>query len=524
MLVRGICLFIALALSSPIQAETPPSAGSSAEGPLVDPAWCLRIDPGATGGQPLDEPTISPMVSDAIAGAIGPAGSECLAAILVEREPDASLLELARARIAAMPLDHPRLVALEPTEYCGRDAVRFEILGDVDGDRFRYVDTIFVNDGHAFQVIAFGPVEADRSILEDFTRCVTLLDGPVRGRGRAARPTAVLGEGWRIRDDGTYESATSRIRIRPGASWRIAVGRERVLLAPDADVALVHTEADAYVSLRVQRAGGLDRDAFIRYLHGDGMRRLGRTSSAESTTMRVDGRDRAADRFQLEGSPVIEARLATFFEGARCYQVLACVGDADREEVEPDLRAILDSVEILDTVKADRLAEEILAAGSPKGVESVHSCEDGTIVWQRSHGFWRVRIGDAARHIDPNVSMVLEERGLGIFGLMSSVSTGRTDARAHHEATVEEYLGLSRSKLVHRPLRLGGMSAYSTEGLVHDGLPMRYRVVTAFSEGRVLQALFFGFPGNMEAARGSLDEAIAGLRLEVAPMGARVTR
>lgn len=194
---------------------------ADATAPIVDDNYKFRLGWPGEGWKLMGPGEAAAISPDACAGAMRP-GVVALT-VIVESLPGASIdayteLVLGNAGSTVAELN---VESREQITFAGQQAVRLVWTGKTNGVSQRWINTVFVRDGHGYQLVGWGPMSSfDGEQLAPILAEFSLLEGKVTGP-----PVVALadrdGPGWRLAG-GVFASAVSGIRIAPSSGWRVS--------------------------------------------------------------------------------------------------------------------------------------------------------------------------------------------------------------------------------------------------------------------------------------------------------------
>lgn len=495
--------------------------------PLIDTNYRFRLDPPGPGWQLLGEAEVQRLLPDALAGSMSAQGF--FGVLIVEPAPGAELRSYCQLMVDNMPLEKKQVGEFEPLDFQKQPALRFQVTGKMSGLDFRFQNIVFLNQGHAYQLVTWGLATKTDSAgvaFRPFFDAFTLLPGEVSERTTSLSVPDADGVGWRVRQ-GVFESVVHRLRVAPKGSWRVAVGTELQKMNRGATVGLVANNPGVYAILLIERAVGVTQKAFVEKLSADMRKNLEAELRPDSWKASVDNRELVFRRYLRPGSPALEYLHASVFVGPFCVQVLAWYMAGHREQAEALLPEGLAAIRFLDAPATARLSRDFDLGPDPQNqVGPRYSLRRGFyrdfgqgFTWRKPRGAWQIIVGDDARAENSDATLYLEEAGAGIFGLVVAEPGLGVDPEVYHRVVVDgTRSGSDNGSNAAQTVRLGKVKGRRT-ALITDknDLKFHYEIVTAVANERAYQILFWGFPANMKDAKAQVAEAIAGF--DLAPPG-----
>jgi hypothetical protein len=495
----------------------PASIAQEKQAAVIDDDYRFRIDPIKGEWRLLREHEMKEIVPDALAGAVSFKGY--YGVVIAESAPDVELKPFARFILDNMPLESKKVLGFEEIEFKGRTAVRFDVTGTIGDVDVHYQNTVFLNDGFAFQVLGWGPRQrVHAGSFRPFLDAFRVLEGNIKGRSRLQPVADTQGVGWRV-TEGVFESAAMRMVVEPRGNWALAVGVQLQQMNADAEVGLVHSLPDVYVTLLVERASGVDKEKFTQVTLDQWGDPDLYEDMGESMTATIAGREVKLHRFKTRGVPATELVKGAFFEGDFCVQLVGWYVKGLKDKAQKVLPEAFASIRFMSEEKAAALGRELQRGVDPENRVGPGHCLrrgiyrdfDKGFSWRKPDGYWRVLVGDEARMRNEDAVLFLEEPAAGLVGLVITEPAGEFSVQDYHKAVATNMFGEDHAKPA--KMTLDGVEALSTEArLSVSELELAYRVVTTMHNGHAFQFLVYGVPGNMEASSAAVDALIKGVR------------
>jgi hypothetical protein len=488
---------------------------------LVDEDYRFALSRPGSDWRLLGEKEIQKIVPSASAGAMSMDGF--FGVVIVEPFSSEDLQAYARLLVDTMALEEKQPGEIQKVQFQGRPALRFSVVGVTNGMRARFQCLLFANGDHAYQLMAWGLAaitDPEGSAFSPFFDAFRLLPGEVRGRSGSHTTPDTSGVGWRVQN-GVFESASYRLRVKPAGSFRLAIGTELSQMNNSAEVGLVANREGVYLILIFERAAGVDPAAFADKLQRDTMKNIGSTESLGSARGSLMGRPLEFIRFRTTGAPKLEYWHAVRFEGDQCMQVLVWSMAGQSERMEKLVPEALDCIQAISAEEAAALQAQLDAGPDAQNqIGATFSLRRGTYLdfenrlqWKKPRGNWRILVGEDARRLNPVASLYFEEPSLGLFGLVVGEPSLGNTAESYHAAVAQSLFGDRRAKV--EPIQLGRVSGRMQEDtLERDGIRLRYRVASAVSGDRAYQIHVWGMPDNVAAAKEQAKAVLEGFALD----------
>lgn len=448
-------------------------------GEHVDEDYRLRLK-FSKDWQIFNEAEAKQLVADAIAGARVITGEGMYGVIVAEQSGDSDLAGLAQLLVNGIAGEDTQVVASQEMTFQGCRAFRIEFETTISGMRLRFVNTLVLRDAWLFQILAWGAEATTAERLMAFAKGVELLDGDIRGRSTYKVVANADGIGWRVRD-GVFESAVYGIRTVAPEGLGLAVGVDLASMSDDAEVGLVSSAPELYVTVTGEWVRGVDHDRYVELLlageAGEG---------SDTIELPVAGEKRVFQRYSVDAPPVIEFLFTAFFVGDRCLRVEAWYVRSAADAVRDRLRRAFAAIEILDESDMKRLSREmeqnrddsfLLDAASV--LRSNKYCNfDLGITWTApSEDYWRLTCGPALHESDPDALLRIEAPRAGIYGTLYGFDDS-SPADEFHEDRVAEFLGEDAGKVKRADWKRGELEIRSAEAVDEEVYPTIDRVVT----------------------------------------------
>ncbi len=485
---------------------------------LVDEDFRFAITRPDPGWKLLGVAEARQIVPDAAAGIMKPPGLFCV--VVVEPAPEGTAETWARTIIDNLPLEGKTEEVFEATTFCDRPAIRAQNTGRTSDLAVRFQHVIVMNEGHLFQIIAWGSqdlTKADGSSFAPAVKTVALLPGKIRGRSAEARVTEATGVGWLVRS-GRFASAAYGFAVEPAGEWRLAVGKELTGMNGDAEVGLVHTHA--YMIAICERAAGVDKAAFMGHIRDSAA--AGRETSGKPLDVKVGGEAVTLLRYAMGDSAEFTLYHGAFFRNDICIQVQAWFMAKLETEAMAALPAAFEAFRFLDAKEREQVAAAIDAKPDSTNVIGMdHAFRQGVyrnfrqdITWKRPAGFWRISTGDAARQRNADASLFFEEPSAGLMGMVIAEDADGAEGARYHDTVVRNLTGEKTGDDATAPIpaKFGSVDGLVTKTRVASGATtLDYAIATAVTPKRAVQCLIWGLPGNAATAQDRITAALGGL-------------
>lgn len=525
-ILAGLCLLAACKSQSPETGPAPEKAAVSGTveadaSAHVDEDYRFKLSRPGPGWRVLSEGEIQKIVPDASAGAMSPDG--IFGVVIVEPAPAADLRAFGKLLVDNMPLEDKQAGEMEETQFEQRSALRFSVTGVTNGMRARFQCLLFMNGGHAYQLMAWGlasATDAAGAAFRPFFDAFRLLPGEVRGRSGARATPDTTGVGWRVKS-GVFESASYRLRVQPAGAFRLAIGTELAQMNSSAEVGLVANREGVYLILIFERASGVNPKAFADKIARDTMKNVGVSSPLGTWKGSLAGQPLEFTRFRTQAEPAMEYWHAVRFEGDLCMQVLAWSMAGHAERLQQLVPEALGYLRFMSAEEAAALQAELEAGPDTQNqVGASFALRRGAYVdfenrltWKKPRGNWRIMVGEDARRVNAVACLYFEEPSLGLFGLVVGEPSLGSPPAVYHAVVVETLFGKAKPRST--PIQLGTVSGTLADGVIdREDLKLRYRVATAVSGERAYQIHVWGMPDNVAAAEDAVKAVFAGFALD----------
>lgn len=494
---------------------------------LVDEDYRFRIRWPGVGWKLISEQDMRQISPDAIAGVVS--DKHVWGAIIVERFSGGDISAFAKLIIDNIPLEGKVIEAEEKVEFAGKQAQRFTLRGRISGMDARYVGIIFGHDNHIYQVMSW----SQQGILSDsgveaqkFFDAFTLLDGPVKGREQVIVTHDTQGPGWRVRD-GVFLSAVHQLRIKPPAGWRVAVGTELRNMNADAEVALVASNPELYITVLAESSSArAEEEKALQRLTRDNVEQaFEKTRRGESMELEIAGVKRTFDRTIVE-EPPFEFLTTSFLHQGEWVQIQAwyvsTLADADKARIRDGLSAL----EFLAQAEADKARAELAQApDTQNAVGASYSLRRGLYrdfehkwTWRAPKaGFWRIEVGQEARSMQADARMSAEEAGTSIYLRASSGSSGQTSLKGYADQVQGALTMMGVTVTGRKSIKLGDRDGMVLVGdaSLRNGAKAQYRALAALGPDNIgLRVDSWGIVEQMKKHTDMVDEALSGFRFE----------
>jgi hypothetical protein len=481
---------------------------ADAHEPIVDEDYRFRLDWPGEGWKLLGEEDARKLLPSAVAGVYK--DGWLFGVVIVEQADVVDIDAFFETIVESMPLEDKHLVERESVQFVGRRAVRFVLTGQISGIRARYVGYVFESEGHLYQVLGssvVGRPGVSASGHQPFFDAFSLLPGEVRGREATTSTPDRQGVGWTV-ENGTFLSAAYGIRVDPPEGWRVAVGAELDEIDVDAEVALVSQKPEAYIVLTAEVIRGVDHDTYSAKVS------LGRQEDCVSTgppvEMSVFGRTVPMKRYRMHVPLAVDYVQGLAFEGDLGVQVVGWSVAPATSRALPRIEAAVAGIRFLEAEELKALRLRLGRAAGRSQVGKGWALRAGRYTnfelglrWERPEGYWRVTAGQAARaEYGEETLLVFEEPSLGLIGYLTACPIIEVTPEEYHDRVIDEgkeMVGVT-DEISSAPIALGeGHGRVSTIDTTPDGVPFRFRHMTAVHGDLGVQISVSGFKGNMGA-------------------------
>jgi len=496
------------------------TSAADAQSPIRDEAYRFELALPAPGWKLLHAADATKLTPDALAGALS--SQDVTGVVLVDRTLGAPLEEVAKQRIARLAVTDKHVAKDAAESFAGKDGRHFVVTGTVAGVGLRYASRLLVHQDWAYQLLAWAPqdeAKADGAVFAPFFEAFSLLEGEVTGRTEPLPSPDCRGVGWRVKDN-VFESAVGRLRVKPGAGWRLAVGGELARLHPQADVGLVGTDTATSIVLLAERVPGADLGRLTAQLAKDVETKLKPTGAAEPRQAKVAGRSLTLNRHRA--GPFLYDH-GVLMDGDLCVQVLARTPATQAGGADGALTTGLAGIELLTPAQAEAIAKELTEqTGNRVEVGPAHSIRSGVfrdferdITWTSPGPDWHLVGGEQARRVNPDAVLYLDNRRAGLHGLLIAEKAGELDLAAYHRRVVERLQALVTFTPTTAKASVGDLEALASEGEAQVvGDTLRYRIVSTVRGTLAVQALVWGTPKAMATHANEATAVAAGLELQ----------
>jgi hypothetical protein len=483
---------------------------SDATAPLVDEGYRFRIEWPGEGWKLLGPDEAKRIAPDAVAGAVKLPSAFMV--VIVERAPSTEIDALVDLVLSNDVIVDRVVESKETVQFAGRDARRVTWTGRVEGVQFRWIDTLFLHEGHGYQVLGWGPADTfDAQDIAPAWLGFSILPGEVVG------PTVVAesdrtGPGWR-QVGGVFESAVSGLRVQPPSGWRVVTGSALELMNAEAEVGMEGPGVGAFMVLLPERIGKTTDAGFRKTMVEQLQRKLGAPTGEWTTTLA--GKSTVFSAFQ---QPPIELVLGTFVAGEVGVQVLAWYSMDSRDVAREALPSALAGISTIDAKARVALRTELEGEpDSQSGMGVNESLRRGTfrdfaakVVWKKPPGLWRLSSGDKSG--TPVVeSLELENLDSGIAGHIVIEHRPGVDANEWHDERVARHGG---KKSPRRTVELANAQAQVTNVEVTNGaLDVEIAVGTVVHGEYAIELLLFAHAERMKGAAEEVRAVFGGLEL-----------
>ncbi|MBI3181158.1 MAG: hypothetical protein HYZ28_03340 [Myxococcales bacterium] len=487
---------------------------------VVDEEYRFRLE-APRGWRLLGREDARRLTPEARAGAMSGKG-ECVV-VLVEYAPGAELEGYARLLLDNMTLEDKKEVSFRRETFLGKDAVRFELTGTTAELKLRYDATVFLHQGHGYQVLGWGlsgKTTVGGSWIEPMRRSFALLDGEVRNAVETQVATDSYGVGWRVKD-GLFESAILGVVVHPPEGWGLAVGDEVRRMYGDAEVALLAQAPDVYFTLSGERVSAGREDTAITAAEEHVVSSL-HLVPAEPGELLASwfGSPLTLRSYRGKGALPMSYLHGGRCEAGHCLRVLAWYLTAIESSAETRVGEALGAIRKLSEGERQTLLSKLAALPDPESdvgqdyslrAGAFRSFEHG-LVWHKPPGFWRAATGESARALAAGAILGFSSPEHGLRGLAMSEATATGDPMAFHFDVLNVIGGQPPRGFEPEALKLG-----AAEGLVSVVEPpgeLRYLVATSLWKGRGYRMVVWGAPEHFELAGAAVEDALRAFRFQ----------
>jgi hypothetical protein len=495
---------------------------------LVDEDYRFALALPAPRWKLLLEADARKLAPDAIAGCSSLDGTHAM--IIFEMAPEGDLEAFARLIEGNLDLEERVSEGFEKVEYLGRPAIRFRNRGKFNDIHLGMEHNIFRHQGFTVQWIAWGLPEKmakDGASLEAARGALTLLEGEVKGRPENRRTPDRTGIGWRVKD-GRYENAAMGFALRPPGNWRLLVGDELTQTNADAAIGLESAAPDLYLILIPERAAGVDRAEFTKFIRATVAEEL--QPSEVSFDLELDRHDVTLRVHRGVGPPPIWLAHGVFFDGDMCFQLQAWCLEGLEAKARERLGEAVKGFTFLGEEERERLTGQLAAGPDTENQVGLDfALRQGRYLdfkagftWTKPPGFWKVSAGQAARASNAEAMLDIEELSRSLNALVIVESAEGHDADSYHALVTRRVFDDAEGAPARpaKTLTLGCADGRSTIGDRSTPIPLTYRVVTAVHGARLFQLLIWGTPGNMAASPAAIEAAVNAFKVHELPFPA----
>lgn len=485
-----------------------------------DADYRFRLQAPGPGWRVMDAEQIQALVPDAVAGLLSPRG--VWAAVIAESAPGVELEGFTRLVLDNMSLERKQEEAFERTTVQGKPAFRFAVSGYVEDVHVRYVNTMFRNGDFVFQIIAWTAFErAGKGFHEPILKAFTITPGLVTGRGRTRTVPDAEGVGWLVRD-GVFASAALGVGVRPVGGWGLAVGAELEEMNGDAEVGLVHSVPDVYMVLIVERAVGVDKQAYAERAMMSWAEGMDPQPNGKQLKAKIGSHDVAFRGFRHGTQAEFAFMKGVFFHGDLCMQVLFWYAVSNQETALAVIPSGIGSLELLPDEARRRVADQLERGPDPENQVGAgfalrrglyRDFEAGFTFRKPAAAYWRVHAGSGARARNADARLYMEHPTLGLSALVIVEPQGEFTAASFHKVVTGAMFGEDAPAVKQggQPVTLDGGPALASESnLETDGLALRYVVVTTLRNGFAYQFIVYGLEPNVRASRDAITDVVRG--------------
>jgi hypothetical protein len=490
--------------------------------PLVDHDYQFRLASPGRSWRLLGEAEASHIVPDAIAGAaLSGSGTKSQYTVVIVERYSGALDGYVDLLMQGSAIENKKIESREKIEFQKHPAVRTLTRGSVNGLKVVFRHLIFLNHGFGYQLASWGMEgQVDLATLGTAESYFELLDGPVRGRTSRNAVTEARGPGWRLHD-GSFRSAAWGIEVAPPSNTRIVVGAELAAMNSSADVGLISSQPETYLVALAERASGVDPHALAKQRMAENVASIQLEPDEGTLTATVLGQTVTLQRYRPKAQPFVYYQGAAIHDGA----VVVLLGWHVRGKQEPSVQALvasLTSIKPLAPAARQALASEL--AGMPEVQNAVgvdYALRRGTyrdfaqgLTWKLPAGPFRIQVGTAARAINEQSRLIVDEVGTGLGGLLLSEDSNGMDGKLYHAvATAESYTLVKGRAPRPRAVQIAGIAqALSTIGpAIIAGTPMLKQTVSWVDNNRAFQVLIWAPQADAQRAQSRFSELLAGL-------------
>lgn len=481
---------------------------SAVAGPaIVDENYRFRLARPA-GWKLLQARDIQEINPDALAGAVLMDAGK-MGVVIVERAVADSLEGSAQLLVALYTSPTTKVESKTPIQLAGKPALRVVLTTELYGTPTRISSILFFHQGYAYELRAreWGSIGPDGNDITRFHAAFSLLPGKVTPRHSQRAVADTYGVGWRIRD-GVFESAVSGLRIEPPDGWRLVVRRELWQSSDEAEVGLAHVGPDIFVAIW--------SSVVAPNLAANQMALACRSlipTDDDVHTMTFLGDELALRVFESPEVINLRSLFGSHAEGNTRVHIEAWYVPDVHEQVLGPLREALGAITQLAPDERRALAGELGAMQHPQtAIAADYILRSGRyrdfgngVMWKAPAGFWRIRVGDAAREATPRAALTMELMGQGITGQLRIDRDVTLSPRAYHARFVGD-APAERQPVGHHSGFLSRAAVYPCGTIPHDDLR-----VSTVGDGTGIMLWLSGPRAAMKRNQDAIETAIAGL-------------
>jgi len=443
---------------------------------------------------------------------------------IVEHLPDLGLAEYGEIVVGSIALQDVERLGTEEVTIDGLAALRLEVSGKLGAD-LRFVLYVVRRGEYLQQVIVYGheTILASGRVADEAVGAIAWMDSPIKPRAAVGFLRDARGVGW-VLEGGKFKSLPYGFRVRAPSGFHVAVGDELRSMSTDAEVGLVGSEPDMYVTITAEAASGDGSAEILAAVLMD---------AEDSTQYRVTGSDRLFSRWTDDSTGLdLEFLHGAWLEDETCLQITAWYQVAQREEARAQVQAVLDGIRMLTEDERETLRARLLAEPDTDSAVSVgQTLRAGVFVdfehgvsWRKpEQGMWRATAGPSLLAIEePDSQLFLEEPETGLFvRLYFDQSSLAEDAVAYHDYTVntwsEDYEVIERGEP--RVMTSPNSELLITElDVAGDPAPYHMVIATAWRDGLGIDMVASGMRSNLEDANGLINACLAELSVHPEPL------
>ncbi len=495
-------------------------------GALTDHDYRFEIRAPNEDWRLLDQDTVQAILPDHLAGLRGYGRTRGFnMVVFAEALSSLDIDEYADILVGNMMFETSRVLARETVELAGREALRVDVEGDA-GMPVRIALFLLPRDDYYYQVHVSGPAAAADfdGMVDEAISSFSLLEGTVRSRAVVIETADTYGIGQLV-ENGRFSSLAYDFTVEPPVGYRLSVGDDLRQMSSDAEIGLIGSVPDVYVTVTVEAARG-EAAAII---HG-----MNVVESEESARHFTYGAERSfsvwADEYA--GLP-LEFRHTTFLHDGKSFQIMTWYQAGDRERALQSLPAALAAIRPLESGTRSELVGRLARRPDPDStIADGQALRGGTFVdfdrgvsWKKpaDGGFWRATAGSGlVAKEELGCELFVEQPVTGFWGrLYFDEETEIESSEEYHELAVlyftEGMEPLERGET--RELGDRETEILATEiDVTHDGLPFRYVIATTRRDGLGVDLVLQGTRSNLESGAASVDACLKGLRMHEGPV------